>query len=87
MKKIFLYQNLHAQINYAAWGLLHENTAIYAASLAQASNWIKQYFVQDSQTTQFILQQLTELQKINVKPASTTLSNTLQLFDHAKGVS
>ena len=80
-EKIFLYQNLHAQLDNATWGLLHGNAEIYVTSLARAQAWIHQYFVQENQETQSIQQQLTDLQKINVLPPSASLANTLQLFD------
>lgn len=77
-EKIFLYQNLHAQLESASWALLNENAAIYAASLARADAWIKQYFVQDAAETKSMLQQLSELQKINIQPPAVSLTNTLQ---------
>jgi uroporphyrin-III C-methyltransferase len=80
-EKIFLYQNLHAQLQNATWGLLHDNPAIYTASLEQAIAWIKQYFVADAPETQNVLQQLTELKQVNLQPANITLTNTLQLFE------
>jgi uroporphyrin-3 C-methyltransferase len=80
-EKIFLYQNLHAQLDSASWGLLHDNAAIYTASLERARAWIQQYFLQDAPETKNLLQQLAELQKMNIQPAVITLSNTLQLFD------
>ena len=83
-EKIFLYQNLHAQVDQAAWGLLHENPAIYVSSLARAISWIQQYFVQDAAETKSMLQQLMELQKINVQPASVTLSTTCNCLSMQK---
>jgi uroporphyrin-III C-methyltransferase len=81
-EKIFLYQNLHAQIENAVWGLLHNNPAIYTASLGRAAAWIKQYFVQDAQETKTLLQNLAELQKVNIQPPVSSLGGTLQLFDN-----
>jgi uroporphyrin-3 C-methyltransferase len=74
-EKIFLYQNLHAQLDNASWGLLHENAQIYTASLKRAFDWVQQYFVQDAEQTKTFLQQLTELQKVNVQPATITLTS------------
>jgi len=74
-EKIFLYQNLHAELASASWGLLHENAVVYTESLARTIAWIEQYFVQDAQETKSILQQLTELQKMNVQPAAMTLTS------------
>jgi uroporphyrin-3 C-methyltransferase len=80
-EKIFLYQNLHAQLDNASWGLLQANNAIYQASLEHAVKWVQQYFVQDADATKNLLQQLSDLQKINIQPADVTLTHTLQLLD------
>lgn len=81
-EKVFLYQNLHAQIENAIWGLLHNNPEIYTASLVHAAAWIQQYFAQDAQETKTLLQNLAELQKMNIQPPVSSLTNTLQLFDN-----
>lgn len=87
-EKVFLYQNLHAQIESAIWGLLHDNHDVYTTSLARAATWTQQYFDQNAQETKTVLETLTELQKINVQPPVASLINTLQLFDSyfAQGV-
>lgn len=78
----FLYQNLHAVIEKAMWGLLHQQQEIYQASLQQAINWIKQYFVNNAQVTQSVVNGLTELQKVDVHPAAPKLSESLQAFQN-----
>lgn len=80
-EKNFLFQNLHAQMENAMWGLLHKNAEIYQASLGRAIAWVQQYFVQDAQETKTMLMNLQELQKTNVQPTVTNLSATLALFD------
>lgn len=80
-EKVFLYQNLHAQIEDAMWALLHRHADIYQASLNRAKMWIKQYFVQDA-TTKNVLLALEDLQKINIQPTTMDLSPILQLFDN-----
>lgn len=74
-EKIFLYQNLHAQLESASWGLLHDNAEVYTTSLERARGWIAQYFVQDAPETKSLLQQLAELQKINIQAPVMTLSS------------
>jgi len=83
-EKIFLYQNLHAQMEVAMWGLLHRNDVVYKTSLERAAAWIKQYFEQENQQTKTMLLAIVELQKVNLQPPSLNLTNTLQLFDVAK---
>jgi len=80
-EKIFLYQNLHAQLENVAWGLLHDNAEVYSSGLTRAIAWIQHYFDQDAQETKTMLQQLSELQKMNIHPEVISLANTLQLFD------
>jgi uroporphyrin-3 C-methyltransferase len=80
-EKAFLYQNLHAKLDNALWGVLHSNNDVYQISLAQAIAWVKQYFVQTAPATQSVLQGLQELQKVNIQPPTVNLTDSLQLFD------
>ncbi len=77
-QQVFLYQNLHAQIEKAQWGLLHRQPEIYRKSLQQTANWVKQYIVQDSPVTKQVLTDLAQLQEINVHPALPNVNNSLQ---------
>ncbi|MBX3708512.1 MAG: uroporphyrinogen-III C-methyltransferase [Gammaproteobacteria bacterium] len=81
-EKIFLYQNLHAQIENAMWSVLHRNPEVYQASLSRAARWVKQYFDQEVPATKAMLQNIEELKKINIQPPTIHFSNTLQLFNH-----
>lgn len=67
----FLYQNLHAEMQSAIWGVLHRNPAVYHTSLARVTNWVQQYFVQSSPATAMVLQELTALQSIDVRAQDT----------------
>jgi len=85
-QQIFLYQNLHTELEKAQWGLLHHQQEIYRLSLLQAANWIKQYAVQDSLVTKQLLQSLEQLQQMNVQPNVPNLSGSLQaLQNYIKG--
>lgn len=81
-EKMFLYQNLHAQLENAMWGVLHQNAVIYQTGLDRSITWIQKYFVQDAQTTQTVLQNLQELKQINLLPPVLTLAAPLLLFEH-----
>lgn len=76
----FLYQNLHATFEQALSAVVQRQPDIYRASLAQASQWIKQYFLVDAPLTQSTLTVLTELQSITLRPSLPTLSASLQAF-------
>jgi uncharacterized protein HemX/uroporphyrinogen-III synthase len=80
----YLYQNLHAMFEQAMAAVVHKQPEIYQASLAQATNWIKQYFLGDAAVTQAMLSNLTQLQNQNIKPALPPITATLQaLRDYA----
>lgn len=81
--KGFLYQNLHAQLQNAIWGLLHRDNKVYQASLERMQNWIKLYFVQDAELTKNTLQTLSELAKTDIQAQNTNLDDTLKLFSNS----
>lgn len=80
-EKIFLYQNLHAQVENIMWAVLNRDASVYGASLTRAITWIQRYFVQDAQITKTVLQNLQALQKIEIQPSAINFSATIQLFD------
>jgi uroporphyrin-3 C-methyltransferase len=80
-EKMFLYQNLHAQLEDVIWSILQRNQTIYQASLARLMAWIPLYFDQDAQATKTFVQALVELQKSNIQPATVNLADTMNLFD------
>jgi uroporphyrin-3 C-methyltransferase len=84
-QQLFLYQNVHAMISQSMWALLHGQTIIYQKSLQQTINWVKEYFLLDSPVTQAVLNELNELQKIDIHPATPEISGSLQAFTAMKG--
>lgn len=80
-QKAFLYQNLHAMVAQSAWGLLNQQPVIYQASLQQLTEWIKHYFVLDAPATKAMLNDLSQLEKIDIHPTVPTLTTTLQAFN------
>lgn len=76
----FLFLNLHAALEKAMWGLLHQQPDIYRASLDQTIHWVKQYFVQDSAITQSVLSNLAQLQAVDIHPAMPKVAASLQAF-------
>ena len=81
-QQVFLYQNLHAEIEKAQWALLHHQPEIYRLSLTQTEQWIKQYADQDSAITKQLLQSLTELQQIDIYPATPDVNSSLQALQN-----
>lgn len=79
-EKLFLYQNLHAKLQNAMWAVLYRQQDVYQSSLASVISWVQKYFVQDAPETKTILQNLEELQKMDIKPVTLNLDETIQLF-------
>jgi uroporphyrin-3 C-methyltransferase len=79
--KMFLYQNMHTQMEAAMLGVLNRNATVYQTSLEHVTMWIKKYFVQDAPLTINILGQLQTLQGVNLQPPIVNIAATLQLFD------
>lgn len=80
-EKMFIYQNLHAQMENALWAILRHNTPIYAASMTRMINWVQKYFVQDAPLTQSTLNQLKTLSELTVQLPSIDFAKTLAAFD------
>lgn len=76
-----LYQNLHAQMENATWGLLHQNKTVYQSSLSQVIAMVKKYFVQDADESKAMLQALEKLQAIDISPTDYSLTDTLKQFE------
>jgi uroporphyrin-3 C-methyltransferase len=76
----FLYQNLHATFEQALSAVVQRQPEIYRASLAQASQWIKQYFLVDAPLTQSMLNTLAQLDTATLRPALPTIAASLQAF-------
>lgn len=80
-QKAFLYQNLHALVAEATWGLIHQQPAIYQTSLQQLAEWVQRYFVVDAPLTKAMLNDLVQLGKIDIHPVMPALTTTLTAFD------
>lgn len=78
----YLILNIQLKLSQAQWAALHQQPEIYQQSLQQAILWIRQYFVQNDNLTQNVLENLAELQKVNIKPPVPDISNSLNLLRH-----
>lgn len=65
-QKIFLLQNLHAQIQTAIWAVLHHRDDIYQNSLSRALGWVQRYFAPGAPSTQQVVRELQGLQQRSV---------------------
>lgn len=80
-EKMFLYQNLHAQMQVAMLAVLQRNPSIYKSTLQQMTAWIQKYYVQSSPLTINVLKELQEAESINLQMPEVNLGTTLQLFN------
>lgn len=76
----FLYQNLHAMFQQAMWAVLNKNPNVYRESVHQISQWIETYFVKESSTTQAMLNHLTQLDSVNLRPTVPPITASVQAF-------
>ena len=78
-QQIFIYENLHAYVLQAMWAVLHAEPAIYQANLKQIQTILKEYFLQDSPVTINMLNAVTELLNINIRPDIPKLTSLAAL--------
>lgn len=78
-QQMYLQENLSLLLMQAQWALINHNPVIYQKSLKQAQTWVKQYYVQNSASTQAFLKQLDNLIKQDISPPTPDLSQTLAL--------
>lgn len=79
-ERVFIYQNLHAQMENAMWAVLNRNEGIYQASLNRMIAWITQYFDTKNETTVTVLQQLKALAAQPIAAPTLNLAPTLEQF-------
>lgn len=79
-ERVFIYQNLHAQMENALWALLSRDQGIYQAALMRMHDWIARYFNAQSAETTAVLTQLQTLASQNIGVPSVNLAGTQQQF-------
>ncbi|MBY0544884.1 MAG: uroporphyrinogen-III C-methyltransferase [Gammaproteobacteria bacterium] len=77
------YLDLHLQmlLSQAEWGCLHQQGVLYANSIQQAIDWVKNYYVESAPQTQAMLAGLTALQQQVISPPMPDISDSLQLIN------
>jgi uroporphyrin-3 C-methyltransferase len=74
---VFLRHNLRLKLEAARLALLQRDTAMYRASLTEASEWISAYFNRDAAAVKALLEQLTALAELELQPALPDISRSL----------
>ncbi|GEM_PF-6276421 len=72
-------QNMYLQLSLAQWALMHHDEKVFQTSLQSVSNSLSTYFALTNETKP-ILDKITSLQKINIRPALPSLENTLMML-------
>ncbi len=72
----FIYLNLHTEMQNMIWAVLHHNQTVFQTSLAHVTNWVQQYFMQQSPATINMIQALNTLKIINLQPQDQQQAGT-----------
>lgn len=80
-EKMFLYQNLHAQLDVVMLSLMNHDSSVYYAGLVRMSEWVQKYFDQNSPVTKDMLEQLNALKQESIGVPAIDLAATKQLLD------
>lgn len=74
----FLYENLQLKLEQARLAALQQNTALYAQSLDEVSQWLNSYFEVDSAAVGNMLATLKSLREIELRPPIPDVSGSLR---------
>lgn len=80
-QQAYLVANIRSQLSQASWAALHGQPKLYEHAITQSINWLRQYYREDLVPVQDILQRLSDLQKINVKPPLPDISAAIKELD------
>lgn len=75
----FLYQNLRLKLEAARFALMRREQKIFVDSLMAAQQWFEQYFTEQGEASQLLLDTLKRLTKVNIAPDIPDISHTRQL--------
>jgi uroporphyrin-3 C-methyltransferase len=73
----FLYQNLRLKLEQARLALLRRDTALFHQHLKEADAWLKTFFNEESSGVISALKKLSELARVDLRPASPDVSGSL----------
>lgn len=79
-ERVFIYQNMHAQMENVFWAVLNHNAQVYQAALLRLHAWINQYFDTQSPMTQSTLEQISQLSQAVIATPEVNTSETLKQF-------
>ncbi|MBA2655253.1 MAG: uroporphyrinogen-III C-methyltransferase [Gammaproteobacteria bacterium] len=77
--QVYIVENIRLKLTQAEWAVLHQNPALYQFSLEAAKKELQKYFARNARGASLI-QMVTDLQQVNIKPDVPNLSNTMTLL-------
>ena len=80
-EQAYLVINIRSQLAQASWAVLHHQPMIYERAISQAILWIKQYYREDLEAVQGVLQRLDALQKVDVRLVLSDIDDILKQLD------
>lgn len=80
MQREWVNEKMSMNIQQAQWAVIHNNQAVYDFSIQQLKQLITTYFASQADSSQALLRQLSQLQKIIVKIEKPDLSESERLL-------
>jgi uroporphyrin-III C-methyltransferase len=81
-QQLYILEGIRLKLSEAEWAVLHQNLALYQASLEEAKKRLGKYYAQNPSGANLI-KMINDLQQINIKPNPPDLSGTLnQLYTY-----
>ncbi len=74
----FLYQNLQLKLEQARLAVLKQNTAVFAQSLEEVSQWLNRYFEAESAAVSSMQETVRNLRTIELQPTIPDVSGSLR---------
>lgn len=78
---LYVIETIRLQLSAAQWAVLHQDATLYQVSLKRAKEDLQKYFGKTA-TGISLIQVLTQLQEINVKPTVPDLSTVITLLQN-----
>jgi uroporphyrin-3 C-methyltransferase len=77
-QKYYLYQNLALKLEDARIALLQQDSAIFHQDLADTRQWVQRYFDPNAAAVSNVINTLSQLEKVDLKPALPDISASLR---------
>lgn len=79
-QRYFVYQNLRLQLEAARLAVLRADPGLYQSSLATTQAWIKEFIILEDPEAQAILEEVSNLSKVDIRPNLPDISASLRLL-------